>query len=107
MKKEFRNRRDLIVKLFNEIPGLKVNSPKGAFYAFTNVAGVFGKKTPDGKILSNSIDVSNYFLNEALVATTPGQPFGSDSHVRLSYACSQEQITEGMQRLKKAVEKLQ
>ena len=107
MKKEFRNRRDLIVKLLNEIPGLHVNIPKGAFYAFANVSGLFGKKTPSaGKTLSNSVDVSSYFLNEALVATTPGQPFGSDSHVRFSYACSQEQINEGMTRLKVAVEKL-
>ncbi len=106
MKKEFRNRRDLMVKLINEIPHLRANLPKGAFYAFTNVSGLFNKKTPEGKTLLNSVDVSSYFLNEALVATTPGQPFGSDAHVRFSYACSQEQIIQGIAQLKKAVEKL-
>ncbi len=106
MKAEFRKRRDLIVKLINEVPGISVAPPKGAFYIFPNVSQLFGKKTPTGKILQSSIDVSEYFLNEAYIATVPGKPFGSDNHIRFSYACSQEQIVDGMERIKKAVGKL-
>ncbi len=106
MKSEFRKRRDLIVKLVNEIPGVHVSMPKGAFYAFVNVSQLFGKKSESGKTLQNSLDVADYFLNEAFVATVPGKPFGSDEHVRFSYACSQEQIIEGMKKIAKAVAKL-
>lgn len=107
MRKEFRQRRDLIVKLINEVPGVSVALPKGAFYIFPNVAALFGKKTPGGKTLQGSLDVSEYLLSEAYVATVPGKPFGSDKHIRFSYACSREQITEGIGRIKKAVGKLQ
>lgn len=106
MRKEFRQRRDLIVKLINEVPGLRVTSPKGAFYVFPNVSQLFGKKTPGGKTLQNSVDVAEYFLNEAFVATVPGKPFGSDQHIRFSFACSQDQIAEGIERIKNAVAKL-
>ncbi len=103
MRKEFRERRDLIVKLLNEVDGISCRASPGAFYAFANISKLKGK-TFGGKKLESSVDVSNFFLDSALVGATPGQPFGSDNHLRFSFATSQEKIKEGIERIKKAVQ---
>ena len=103
---EFDRRRHLIVKGLNAIPGFACVMPKGAFYAFLNVSGLFGRewRSPEGpKTLKGSLDVTAFLLEEAKVAVVPGVDFGSDDHVRLSYATSAALITEGLARMGAAV----
>jgi aspartate aminotransferase len=110
MAAEFDRRRRLIVAGLNTLPGVSCVMPKGAFYAFANVAGLFGRtwKTPDGPTrLKGSVDVTAFLLEEARVAVVPGLDFGSDEHVRLSYATSDALITEGLQRMAAAIARLE
>lgn len=102
---EFRKRRDFIVGALNEIPGVKCFSPEGAFYVFPNVSAVYGHSY-QGKKITNSAEFIDYLLDEANVAAVPGAAFGSDDHIRLSYATSLANIEEGMKRIKNAVAKL-
>jgi aspartate aminotransferase len=102
MVEEFRKRRDIIVQLLNDIPGVKCLSPEGAFYVFPNVSELYGRSYAGKKIL-NSTDLIDYLLDEANVATVPGIAFGSDDHIRLSYATSLKNIEEGLNRLKSAI----
>jgi aspartate aminotransferase len=102
---EFRKRRDVIVQLLNEINGIKCMLPEGAFYVFPNVAEIYGRSFR-GKKITNSTELIDYLLDEANVATVPGAAFGSDSHIRLSYATSLKNIEEGLKRIKNAVANL-
>ena len=106
MKDTFLKRRDLMISLLSEIPGLKVNKPMGAFYLFPDVSAFFGKTASDGKKIESSEDLSMYLLSEALVATTAGEAFGCPKNIRMSYANSDEQLKEAAHRLKKALSKL-
>lgn len=99
---EFKERRDLILKLVNDIEGFKANTPDGAFYVFPDVTHYFGK-TLRGKTINNATDFSLYLLEEALVATVTGAAFGNPDCIRISYAASQEQIIEAMKRIKEVV----
>ena len=105
---EFDRRRRLIVDGLNALPGVSCVMPRGAFYAFANVSGLFGKKPPaaGGAALSGSVEVAAFFLEEAQVAVVPGADFGSDAHVRLSYATSAELIREGLRRMDGAIRRL-
>lgn len=105
MVAEFRQRRDTIVKLLNEIDGVKCLSPEGAFYVFPNVSGIYGRSF-QGKKITDSTELINYLLDEANVATVPGAAFGNDNHIRLSYATSLKNIEEGLKRIKIAISKL-
>jgi aspartate aminotransferase len=110
MAAEFDRRRQLIVAGLNALPGVSCVMPKGAFYAFANVSGLFGRtwKTPDGPTrLKGSLDVTAFLLEEARVAVVPGLDFGSDEHVRLSYATSDALITEGLTRMAAALARLE
>jgi len=98
----FKNRRDLVVKLANEIPGLKINVPEGAFYLFPDVSSFFGK-TLRGKEIKNADDFSMYLLSEANVATVTGDAFGNPNCIRLSYATSEALLTEAFKRIKEAL----
>jgi len=102
---EFRKRREVIVKLLNEIDGIKCLLPEGAFYVFPNVSAIYGRSFQDKKI-TNSTQLIDYLLDEANVATVPGAAFGSDNHIRLSYATSLKNIEEGLKRIKTAIAKL-
>jgi aspartate aminotransferase len=102
---EFRKRRDVIVQLLNEIKGVKCLSLEGAFYVFPNVSAIYGRSFKSRKI-SGSTDLIDYLLDEANVATVPGAAFGSDSHIRLSYATSMKNIEEGLKRIKNAISAL-
>lgn len=95
----FQNRRKLILDLLNDIPGFQCNSPEGAFYVFPNVSSYFGK-TINGTKIENATDFSMFLLNEALVATVTGEAFGNPNCIRISYAASDEQIKEALQRIK-------
>jgi aspartate aminotransferase len=102
---EFRKRRDVIVAALNDIPKVKCILPEGAFYVFPNVSGVYGLSY-NGKKITNSTQLIDYLLDEANVATVPGAAFGSDDHIRLSYATSLKNIEEGVKRIKNAIAKL-
>ncbi len=102
MVKAFKNRRDLVVKMVKEIPGFKTNNPDGAFYVFPDVSYYFGK-TLKGHIINNADDFSMFLVAEANVATVTGDAFGNPECIRISYATSEEQLTEALNRIKKAV----
>lgn len=106
MCEAFRNRRDLIVRLFRSIPGLKVNEPKGAFYLFPEVSAYLGKKTADGEEINTSGDLAMYLLNHAHVATVDGAAFCLPGYIRLSYATSEAQIEEAYKRIAAALAEL-
>ena len=98
MVDEFKNRRDLILKLLNKIKGLKTNIPQGAFYVFPDVSYFYGK-TIKGRTIKNASDISMLFLEEVNVATVTGDAFGAPNCLRISYAASQENIIEAIKRI--------
>ncbi|QBZ96762.1 pyridoxal phosphate-dependent aminotransferase [Flavobacterium sangjuense] len=102
MVSAFKNRRDLVVGLTKSIPGLKINTPEGAFYVFPDVSSYFGK-TLRGKLIKNADDFSMYLLSEANVATVTGDAFGNPNCIRISYATSEELLTEAFKRIKEAL----
>jgi len=102
MVSAFKNRRDLVVGLAKEIPGIKINIPDGAFYLFPDVSSFFGK-TLKGKLISNADDLSMYLLSEANVATVTGDAFGNPNCIRISYATSEALLTEAFKRIKEAL----
>lgn len=105
MRQAFERRRDLIVKLAKEVPGLEVNIPQGAFYLFPKCNSYFGKSNGD-KTINNSTDFAMYLLEEAHVATVGGDAFGDPDCFRMSYATSDENIKEAIRRIKEALSKL-
>ena len=102
MVNAFHNRRDLVVKLMQEIPGIKLNVPEGAFYVFPDVSSFFGK-TLRGKTINTADDLAMYLLSEANVATVTGEAFGNANCLRLSYATSEDLLTEAIRRIKEAL----
>ncbi len=102
MRKAFERRRDLIVRLAKEIPGLEVNTPEGAFYLFPKCSSFYGKKDGD-KVIANSTDLALYLLEKGHVATVGGDAFGDPDCFRMSYATSDENIVEAMRRIKDAL----
>ncbi len=104
--KAFAKRRDLVVDALNAIDGLDCSTPIGAFYVFPDCSGLFGKTTPSGKTLENSMDVCAYLLEDALVAAVPGSAFGSEGYFRISYATSEDALNEACVRIAKAVNAL-
>ena len=106
MVQEFDRRRRVMVEGLNRMPGIRCSMPAGAFYAFPNVSGLFGRRHAKG-VVSTAADLAAYFLEEAKVATVSGEPFGSPAHVRFSYSTSLEAIERGLARLHEAVSRLQ
>mgnify|MGYP006373830951 FL=1 len=106
MRQAFARRRDLIVRLAKEIPGLEVNEPQGAFYLFPKCSSFFGKKAGD-RVINDSMDLALYLLERGHVATVGGAAFGSPECFRMSYATSDENIIEAMHRIKEALAELQ
>ena len=103
MVTEFEKRRNLILSLANNIPGMICNIPAGAFYIFPDISYYFGKSLR-GKTINSADDFAMYLLEEALVATVTGEAFGNKDCIRISYAASQEQIIEAMSRIRKALQ---
>lgn len=99
MVKEFRKRRDMVIKLLKEIEGFEVNTPKGAFYVFPNISFYFGK-TIKGHKINNASDFSMLLLEEANVATVTGDAFGAATCIRISYAASEDNLKEAIKRIK-------
>lgn len=99
MNKAFERRRNLVVELASQIPGLKVNRPTGAFYLFPEVSAYIGKTTPEGNKIASSADLAMYLLESGHVATVDGGAFGMEGYIRLSYATSDDNIREAMRRI--------
>lgn len=99
---EFKERRQLILKLFSTIKGFSCNEPEGAFYIFPDVSYFFGK-TFKGNTINNASDFAMYLLEHANVATVTGEAFGNPNCIRISYAASQEQIIEAVKRIETAL----
>lgn len=106
MKEAFVRRRQLVYDLLNDIPGVKTNLPEGAFYFFPEISSFFGKKDAKGNVIKDSSDLALYLLNEGHVATVGGDSFGNNNYIRLSYAASDEALTEALRRIKEALSKL-
>jgi len=103
MKSAFLKRRNLIVEILNDLPGVKCATPKGAFYVFPDFSAYLNRKA-NGKLLKDTFDISEYILDSVKVVTVPGDGFGAPGHVRFSYATNRKIIREGMNRVKKALE---
>ena len=102
MVTEFHKRRDLVVRLLKEIPGIKINVPEGAFYVFPDVSYYFGKVLKQ-KLIKNADDFSMYLLAEANVATVTGDAFGNPNCIRMSYATSEDLLIEAIKRIKEVL----
>ena len=105
MAAAFVERRDFVVARLNAIDGISCPMPQGAFYTFPKINALFGRRA-NGRTLSNSADVIDYLLDTAGVAAVPGEAFGADDHMRLSYAASMEALRTGLDRLDQAVQQL-
>jgi aspartate aminotransferase len=102
----FKQRRDLIVGLLNEAPGLDCPTPEGAFYVYPSCAGVIGRKTPSGEVIVSSEAFAKYLLEEGGVAVVHGSAFGLDPHFRISYATATELLEEAGRRIVATCQKL-
>jgi aspartate aminotransferase len=105
MRDAFLKRRNLVLELMKDIPGLKTNVPDGAFYVYPEVSALFGKKYNEYTI-NNATDLSMFLLDVAHVALVPGAAFGDDKYIRFSYATSEDKLTEALKRMKEAINKL-
>jgi aspartate aminotransferase len=105
MVREFARRRNVIVERLNAIENIRCLKPQGAFYVFPNISGLLGKSAGD-KRLNTPCDVADYLLDAAKVAAVPGEDFGSQEHIRFSYATSLEDIETGCARIREALGKL-
>jgi aspartate aminotransferase len=105
MVREFDRRRRAMVERLNKMAGVTCRMPSGAFYAFPNIGGVLNRNWKGGRLATAS-DLATYLLKEAQVAVVPGEPFGSETHIRLSYATSLEAIERGLGRIEQALQQL-
>lgn len=105
-KEAYKNRRNIVVELLNQIPELNCTLPKGAFYIFIDCSKLFGKKTPKGQFINNSNDVATYLLEQVYVAVVAGSAFGMEGYFRISYATSEANLIECCKRIKEACEAL-
>ena len=106
MVAKFKIRRDKVMELLDDIPGLIYNEPPGAFYVFPDVSFYFGKKTPAGETINNADELCMYFLNTAHVSVVTGKAFGEPKCVRMSFAVNTANIEKGFEKIKKALKDL-
>ncbi len=102
----FKKRRDMVVAMLNEAPGITCRTPEGAFYVFPNCGGCIGKTTPDGNVLANDEDVSSYLLERVGVAVVFGAAFGLEPYFRISYATSDDALKDACGRIQNATSEL-
>jgi len=107
MVAKFRQRREKIMQLIREIPGVICNEPPGAFYIFPDVKAYFGKKTPAGETIANADDLCMYFLHTAHVSVVTGKAFGEANCIRISFANNSENIEKGLKKIKDALAALE
>jgi aspartate aminotransferase len=101
--KTFKERRDMVADMLNDVPGISCPIPEGAFYVYPVCAGLIGRVTPGGKKLANDDDVVEYFLESEGVAAVPGSAFGLSPHFRISYATATKDLKEACARIQRAV----
>jgi aspartate aminotransferase len=101
MLAEYRRRRDYIIPALNEIPGVACPTPGGAFYAYPNISSAFGKAG-----INSAMDFAGKLLEDQHVAVVPGEAFGTDEHIRISYAASMDDIKEGVARIRRFMTEL-
>lgn len=106
MAEAYRRRRDLVIGLLKEIPGLKVNVPTGAFYAFPDVSAYLGKTTAGGEKLEKASDLSMHILNDVFVSSVGGDAFGAPNCIRISFAASDDNLKEALRRIKECLANL-
>jgi len=102
MRQEFERRRDYLIPRLRQIPDLEVSNPGGAFYAFPKVSAYFGRELR-GRKIKDCLDLCDYLLEEGKVGFVPGEAFGAPEYLRISFACSLDQLEEGMDRLERAL----
>lgn len=107
MRTAFDERRKRIVELLNAIPGVSCREPEGAFYAFPDVSSFIGAKTPEGSSIEDDVALATFLLDQGKVAVVPGLGFGTPGFVRMSYACSMDDIERGVARMGEALALLQ
>jgi len=105
MAEVFKRRRDMVVSYFKDMKDIKISEPSGAFYVFPDVSAYYNKSY-GGKTIKNSMDFCLFLIEEALVATVPGEAFGNDNCIRISYATSDEKLELAMQRISEALKKI-
>jgi aspartate aminotransferase len=105
MRRTYQARRDLFVAGLNAIPGVSCRTPQGAFYAYANVKGLLGKRAGD-KVLATDRDLATWALDEAFVASVAGEEFCAPGYLRMSYACSETDLRDGLASLRRAAERL-
>jgi len=105
MAQAFEQRRNFVVRRLNAIPGITSNTPRGAFYIFPNIADLFGRRA-QGRPLTTAAAVAGYLLDAAGVAVVPGDAFGDDHYMRISYASSMAELEDGLERIDQAVQQL-
>jgi aspartate aminotransferase len=103
MAAAFHRRRDLILELLAEIPGITCAVPEGAFYVFPNVTGLLGRQLKHGVVCNSSDELNNYLLDHAHIACVSGESFGAPGYIRISYATSEDEIVEGMRRFRESL----
>ena len=101
MLAEYRKRRDYVMQRLRAIPGVTIAEPKGAFYAYPNISVAFGRG------ISSAMQFSERLLSEAHVAVVPGEAFGTDEHIRISYATSMKELGRGLDRIEKFIREQQ
>ena len=106
MAAAYRRRRDLVLALVQDIPGLNTPTPSGAFYIFPEVSAFFGRTAPDGSTIRNSTDLALFILNDAHVSAVSGEAFGAPECLRFSTAAADEQLSEAFRRIKASLAKL-
>ncbi|MNV82942.1 Aspartate aminotransferase [compost metagenome] len=100
--REYQARGALVVQGLAQIPGLQLQMPQGAFYAFPEVSAFIGKRTPDGQVIGNDADLAAYLLRVGKVATVPGSAFGLEPYIRLSFATSRQELEQALGQLRDA-----
>ena len=106
MREAFKQRAELLYHKLKEIPGLDLPKPQGTFYSFVDFSSYYGRKTPQGSLINDSLTMCDYLLEEAKVATVPGVAFGDDRCLRISFANTDEEIEKGVLRIGEALAKL-
>jgi aspartate aminotransferase len=106
MRQAFQRRRDLVVGLLHEVPGISFTHPMGAFYVFFNISSYIGRVTPQGTTIRGAFDLCEFLLESEGLALVSGDAFGDSNYVRLSFAASDDDITEGVRRLREGLTRL-
>ncbi len=103
MRAQFEERRDFVMERLSEVPGITCATPRGAFYVFPNVSEHYGRQL-GGQTIGGSLDMAEYLLTECLISLVPGEAFGAEDYIRISFATGMEELDEGLTRLKAALE---